>query len=267
MCGLCGLSNGIYHPSWLPPTAFASPSQGEAAEILTFGVRPASNVSCSLDNIPSQLENRIILQILSKAMSCAGPMTSSSIILLTRWANSDGRQHPSFMEPIKHCLEISNPALKSRIVVARHDPDNNIPQGRAVLPEVLERRRSHEMGQLFRVPDVQVENEMFDDVPRRGVQGAHRIVERIVQSLAFDLHGFIPVQPDRDFQRPKTLHLLKIGVLLVAMQQAPMLIWLMGFGAGARREIPTPPHPATLYAILDREMTVVFPSASGSITA
>jgi hypothetical protein len=86
------------------------------------------------------------------------------------------------VEPIKHCLEISNPLLQSRIVVAQYNPDNNIPQGRAVLPEMLERHRFHEMEQLIRVSNVQVEN-----VVRRRVQGAHRIVERIVPPLAFDL--------------------------------------------------------------------------------
>jgi hypothetical protein len=36
-----------------------------------------------------------------------------------------------------------------------------------------------------------------------------------VPPLAFDLLDFIPVQLDRDFQCPKALHLLKIGVFMV----------------------------------------------------
>jgi hypothetical protein len=60
------------------------------------------------------------------------------------------------------------------------------------------------MGELIRVPNVRVENEMFDGVRRR-VQGAHRIVERVVLPLAFDLLDFTPVQFDRDFQRPNAL--------------------------------------------------------------
>ncbi|KAJ7469643.1 hypothetical protein FB451DRAFT_1176878 [Mycena latifolia] len=49
------------------------------------------------------------------------------------------------------------------------------------------------MGQLIRVPNVQVENEMFDVVRCRG-----------------------QIQPDRDFQRPKALRLLKIEVFMMS---------------------------------------------------
>jgi hypothetical protein len=70
------------------------------------------------------------------------------------------------------------------------------------------------MVQVIGVPHFEVENEMFDGV-RRGVQGTHRIVERIVPILALDLLDFFPVQFDRDFQRPKALHVLKIRVFIV----------------------------------------------------